>query len=114
MRDVSAFVALPGAAATRSSCPTHAEAPRNTTALQGLDPLKGCADQAILAKMAIKELGFPGAGHSGLLRSQGGTWEFEKAPHTTRDASGMSRGNSRDLEPVQEAAGSGRHGGPGH
>ncbi len=71
MGGVAALVAVPVSVATLSSCPTPVLPSRNTTALQGLDPLKGCADQSVLAKARVEERGFPGAGHGGLLRSRG-------------------------------------------
>ena len=73
------------------SFPTGVLASTNTTALQGAETLKGCADQSVLAKARIGERGFPGAGHGGLLRSRGGIWGVEKWANPTRDASGKSR-----------------------
>jgi len=87
---VGALVALPVSSATRSGVPTRVLTRRKTTALQGSEILEGCADQCVLVEPRIEEVGFPGAGHSGLLRSRGGTWGLEKVPHPTRAASGKS------------------------
>jgi len=65
------FSRLPIWSATLSSFPARVLTRRNRTAPRGSGTLKGCADQACLADARVEELGFPGAGHGGLLRSRG-------------------------------------------
>ena len=113
MRDVVALVALPTSSATLSSFPTRILTSQKDNSPPGFRDPGGLCRRVRPGEARRKELGFPGAGHWGLLRSRAGTWGVEKVPHPTRDASGKSRRNSRYTErdtvgSWQGAEGSGR------
>ena len=70
MGDGAALVAL-ATSVTLSSFRTRVLSRGDKTALQASGALKGCVDQCVLVKARVEGHGFPGAGHSDLLRSRG-------------------------------------------